>query len=603
MRLWIYVILLVQIPFIGMANQIDSLQKQIQRERNDSLRALLYVQLSYQFLTNMELDSCMATAKKGVLLSTQIGNESTTLLNYEFEGQCYYYLGLYRQSIEVFTETLRRGEKIGHYDIMARAHGMLGWIFIEQRRFNDARTAFESSISICTKQKIVGEDLALNYYGLGSVFSYRHSNIQNYKKGELYYDSALSLQPGLQIRERTYVIGELASLYRDGKNQLNKSTRLLKEAELLIREDKNHNDVYAYILAELAYNYSLSKDYSSSRIFANKAVAIYDQLPFKRKMTSVYELLAETYNEIGDSKKAFQMEQLNRILSDSIYSLRNIELVEEINAQFESEKRQREIQALTQSNLINALNLKNSHRTIIIMSGGSAAVLILVSLIFYNRNRYQRRIKEVEMQQMLNEEKQRIAKDLHDNIGTQLTSLALAIGNLETDQSQISTRVSHLRDNIDATMVELRDTIWAIHKSEVTMLEFRDRVDNLFWRLREQVATIRFIVVFNGDEFDKRKLKPIQAVNLFRVVQEAVNNSLKHSGASEITLTFTLKNQSLLIIRMSDNGKGFDVNESHPTHNHFGLLNIQKRAEEMHGNFDLESVQGQGTTISIRCPL
>ncbi len=587
--------------FTLFTNPSDSLQQIILHEPSDSVKAFLYAQLSYEYLTDMELDSCMTTAKRGVLLSKKIGNETAALLNYEFEGQYFYYRGLYRQSIEVFTETLKEGEKIGRHDIVVRSYGMLGWIFIEQRRFNDALNAFEKSISICKKHRIEGEDLALNYYGLGSAYAYRHSNIQNYELGELYYDSALAVQPGLQIREKVYVLGELGSLYRDGKDDIHKSMLLLQEAERLIRNDKHHNDVYAYVVSEIAYNYSLLNDHANSRLFANKAVAIYDQLPFKRKMTSVYELLAETFDQIDDSKNAFRMEHLNRILSDSIFSLRNIELVEEINAQYEAKKKQREIYDLTQANLINKINLENSQNMNLIVSGASALVLILLSLNFYNRNRYQKKIKEAEIKHMVNEEKQRIAKDLHDNIGTQLTSLSLAIGSLKNENGLTQERVSHLRENIDATIVELRDTIWAIHKEEVTLEEFKDRIDNLFWRLQDQTDGIRFIVDVSG-ELGLTKLKPVQAVNLFRVVQEAVNNSLKHSGAKEISLLITIEKELQLIIKVSDNGKGF-LTTNHPVAKHFGLINMRKRAEEMQGSLHVESLPDYGTTIAVICPL
>ncbi|MFM9840464.1 MAG: tetratricopeptide repeat protein [Cyclobacteriaceae bacterium] len=588
-------IVIQSVPVFG--NQTDSLREVINFESNDSIKAFLYVQLSYQYLTNMELDSCIASARRGVLLSKRSHNETAMVLNYEFEGQYFYYLGLYKQSIEVFTETLRQGEKIQRHDIVVRAYSMLGWIFIEQRRFKDALKAFQKSITICRQQKIVGEDLALNYYGLGSVYSYRHSDIQDYKLGESYYDSALSVKNGLQIREKVYVLGELGSLYRDGVNGIDKSMQLLHEAEKLIRNNENHRDTYAYIISEIAFNNVVLHDYETSRYFAHKAVAIYDQLPFNRKMTSVYELLADVFSQLGDAKQAFRMEHLNRVLSDSIFGQRNIKLVEEINAQYEAEKKEKEIHSLTQTNLINKLNLKNSQNIVAIIGGASALVLILLSLNFYNRSRYQRRIREAEINQGVHEEKQRIAQDLHDNIGTQLTSISMRLNQL-TDNPEIEhSKIRSLHEHTNALITELRDTLWVINKNTITLQEVADKISSMVWRMNQYDSGIELELTTEGIIADL-KIVPVQASNLFRIAQEAISNSLKHSKATKIEITLKNKPEEIEL-SVCDNGVGFDTSQA-AMHEHYGIANIKRRALEMSGYITINSQRNEGTKIVVR---
>ncbi|HEY5823874.1 MAG TPA: ATP-binding protein, partial [Cyclobacteriaceae bacterium] len=235
-----------------------------------------------------------------------------------------------------------------------------------------------------------------------------------------------------------------------------------------------------------------------------------------------------------------------------------------------------------------------------VVSIGLLMVLTLVVIIFRNRQRYQKQLKEIELNAKIRQEKERIAQDLHDNIGTQLTMVASELNKLSREPIFNSDQVKHLHQNMNATLVELRDTIWAINKDEVSLEEIENRINNLFWRLRQNDDSVNFQLK-TVDTAAKQKLSPAEAVNLFRIIQEAINNSLKHSKATEVTVILERKSNQIHLT-VSDNGVGFLLEETEQIE-HYGMGNMKKRAKEIDAHFSLTSKPGVGTFIQLQLNL
>lgn len=231
------------------------------------------------------------------------------------------------------------------------------------------------------------------------------------------------------------------------------------------------------------------------------------------------------------------------------------------------------------------------------------AILAVTALIFfiYFRSKYKSRLLKLEMAEKLKAEKERIAQDLHDNIGSKLVSLSLGLNQVVKQYDIANETAEMIYSNVNTTVTELRDTIWAIQKEGVTIAEFCDKIKNLVWRLRQNNGSVQYDLQIKTEQGDNI-LKPSQAINLHRIVQEAIANSQKHSNASLVSI-YVFYDESIdrLYIKIEDNGRGFEMNASGDEH--YGLKNMRSRAEEIAALIEITSKIGDGTRIAISLPL
>ena len=143
----------------------------------------------------------------------------------------------------------------------------------------------------------------------------------------------------------------------------------------------------------------------------------------------------------------------------------------------------------------------------------------------------------------------------------------------------------------------LRDTIWAIHSETVTLPEFQVKIRQFLRKQQDLFGSCR--LVFEADGVASLTLTSVQALNLFRIVQEALNNALKHAGASQITVSCQLTTDQLFCLTIRDNGRGFVMDEQLDAEPHYGLLNMNHRAAELNGYCQIESVVNSGTSVSV----
>ncbi|WP_394990929.1 7TM-DISM domain-containing protein [Emticicia sp.] len=193
-------------------------------------------------------------------------------------------------------------------------------------------------------------------------------------------------------------------------------------------------------------------------------------------------------------------------------------------------------------------------------------------------------------------ERENISRDLHDNVGSQLSVIASNLDNigfLAEKQKLTPEKVETVNEFVREAIQSLRDTIWATHQETFSLAEFRARVQQYIHKFY-QSETCQISV--NFDEND-RNLNSSQILNLFRIIQEALNNAIKYAQASHISINVKIFEKQIML-SIIDNGIGFDV-ESKKAEPHFGLLNMQKRVNEMDGKLEIQSKLGEGTKIEV----
>ncbi|MEJ7830040.1 MAG: histidine kinase [Segetibacter sp.] len=204
------------------------------------------------------------------------------------------------------------------------------------------------------------------------------------------------------------------------------------------------------------------------------------------------------------------------------------------------------------------------------------------------------------MQQTLQNERERISKDLHDHLGSNLVTIVAQVDNIETKLhskafAEASLTVQHLSHQTREVMNVLRETIWAVQENEHSLESFAIRIRTFLQRLFESCGISWQLKVSQDHEI---KLSPKQTLHLFRIIQEATQNIIKHSRASEVNYLFHAKNNCFEII-INDNGVGLNGNTNNRSSN--GLFNMQQRVRELNGTIVFETKSG--TVINIEIPV
>ena len=226
--------------------------------------------------------------------------------------------------------------------------------------------------------------------------------------------------------------------------------------------------------------------------------------------------------------------------------------------------------------------------------------LLLVAAIFYTIYRY--RIREYLKRQSI---RNRIALDLHDNIGSTLSSISIysQVARIYQDQQEEAS-LREVLDQIDKTageaIDEMSDMVWSINPRNDDMHSIVERMKSY---AAPFCAAKSIVFDFSSDaRIDKLNLEMIQRKNLYFIYKEVINNALKYSGCTKVEVLLILEN-SVFRLMVRDNGKGFDVNAHRDgkfqTLSGNGLYNLERRATEIKAALIIDSRPGGGTMVEL----
>jgi signal transduction histidine kinase/ligand-binding sensor domain-containing protein len=226
-------------------------------------------------------------------------------------------------------------------------------------------------------------------------------------------------------------------------------------------------------------------------------------------------------------------------------------------------------------------------------------IVLMMGLASYSffRVRYKRKLLELEMQNRIRSEKERIARDLHDSLGGQLSSISIGLNRLAKEESDGD--VQPIQDMADHAITELRNSLWVMDKEYISISELEQRINGLFWQYRKTEVPID--LQLNVDSIlNNVRMPSSKAGHLFRIIQEAAQNTRKHSGATQFRISFE-KLSHHIQLTISDNGIGFDKSRQQEGE-HYGMNNMSHRAAQINASLTVESEPGNGVRIVVQVP-
>lgn len=304
----------------------------------------------------------------------------------------------------------------------------------------------------------------------------------------------------------------------------------------------------------------------------------------------LYENLKEMYKSFYLEKEAVK-EKINSHVNDNDYQLYNNQLIS-------LESRVNTLNAVIQLFDSNSQFGKNENE--IESNNGSFSYANSDNANSKNANLINKRLQVLDIQER---ERQRIARDLHD---TSLQNLAHIVHKIELssmyiDQDSIKAKLelAAINKSLKSVIQEIRNTIFDLRPMTFDDLGFKESFDRLVDRMKE---TSNIQIDYNIEDIGCNN--SLILMTIFRIVEECVNNAIKHSDGSRVFFEVKKDNESNCIIIVSDNGKSFNAKEVLSVEDrHFGLCILRERVNLLSGTINIDSRPENGTVIKIIIPL
>ena len=498
-------------------------------------------------------------------------------------------IGNYADALNTRLEILKMAEKSKNCHDIAFAHWRVGVMqyYIKDRKAalktNYIAKRYIDSCGIDTIKSMICNNIGVLYFTDAihdSAILYFNKTLDALKNTNRYAEKA-------RVHS---LIGELY-LYIKGKPNFAESKRNLDLAQIDSDLSKDYKIQY-YVYLRYCEYYTMSNNLKLAKQYAQQAYdLVYSNNGRIEDKIYVTRILAQQM-ALPKNSKVNELYDQFVILRDSVFKTETATKIADYKVLYETEKKETQNKLLQQEISLKQSKIDARNKTII---GLLICVLLIVILIAWRLNviKLKKKLAEIENEKKLQHDRERISRDLHDNVGGQLSYVMFSLeGNEELTQEKRINKNHQLANALRDVTGNLRETIWALNKQELTL---QDIADKLKLYTRNIFAYQEVKLKFEENITNDISLNPVYALNLFRICQEIINNVFKHANATELTITFK-KNENITIA-ISDNGCGFNIDST--KENSFGLTSLKSRAEEINAIINIESTINKGTIITL----
>jgi two-component system, NarL family, sensor kinase len=506
------------------------------------------------------------------------------------------------EALDLELKMLAEAEKAQHTLSQLFLMNYIGATYLNTNNYPEAVKTWKTAYGII-KEKNSPENEEIETYIQNNFIKYYLNLYAGNPTPALKDTIIFFLEKNIALCKKTESMGVLATAlsYQALFHNLQKQTTLaeadLKEA-LLIRKKI---DDPLYIIDDyknLANFYLLNKQYDKCFSAANEGLSVCNIKKITEPSIELYGVIARACKMQNNYKDYSATLEKIMVLADSSRQINSQEKIADIQTKYEVQKKE---------TLIMQQKLDLFRRNIFLYGGG-IAIILLLSFLGYRFKKYQQRQKmEMEQKRKQNElavkdaeenERKRIAAELHDNLGVQANAILHSSSLLSGEKENNKNIVEDLQDTAKEMLLNLRETLWAMKTTDVMAKDLWLRIINFMKQMSRHYTGIEFKL--EGEAPENFIITSNRALNIVLVLQETVNNAVKHASAKTITAKSIIQSNSWQLV-IEDDGKGFNPAEAVLKNEGYGLANIGERAKA--GNFTAVIEPGftRGTiaTISI----
>jgi len=531
---------------------------------------------------------------KALALFQSIRDTNKIMVLYANIGNNYKNLGYFEKAIQYHLEALGYANDHGKYVAAARAYNNIGLIY--EKIGNDEK-ALENYLAMVQPAERSGDKKTLTvcYGNIGATYQ----NLgQNEKALEfLTRARAVNEMAGYKT-EALYNMTNIATCLND----LGRYKEALKISQEAISQASAINDAETVGFGHLSAAEALHKmkKYGDAERHLMSALNIARNVKNRNLEMAVEERYSLLYETTGKAKEALMHLKTLAVLKDSVYNTERHEQIAMLQTKYEAHEKDEALNRKNGEIAESLFKIKSKNRLLGITTIGAVGLILLIGLLMRNA-----KLKEQKMQQegalikaesvaRLQEEKLRISRELHDNVGGQLTFINSSLQRLKPSPED-ALLLKETQNLTLSTVRELRNAVWLINHQEFSLEAFGAKLHDYIRSLPTNGLKVALAIDGNVEQ----RLQSLTASHIFRIVQETINNALKHAHATALTVQIHAADAQLNLVS-SDNGTGFDPAKKAEG---YGLLNMKTRIEELGGKFEVHSIPGKGTTIRINVPL
>ncbi len=540
-------------------------------------------------------------------------------------GYCYARSGNYEMAQQDFFLALYLRRAIHHADT-AKSLAAIAFTYEKIGEYDKAKEYFEIAEQACINQERhythagLLNDLANMYFNIGDAENSLNTFNRAINKWHYIRENASVVKTSndLGIVEayvlRSRVLHELNRNY-EAKADIDSALKIANQSrdlEILVWSHQR--------LGEFLFH---QKKYEQAKKSLEIAYQHSQGTNLSAKQRDITSLLAKVYNILGKNKKAFDYLSLSKNLSDSILNQEKLREINRLEYQFEFEKKEQELiceqeQDKQKIDLLESELLLEQRAQLILWGGIVATILIATLFILFLYYRYRAKSKLAQKQAELNrqklieaektqkllsakfmiegqeKERERLARDLHDDLGSQLAAIKLHIENMDTHNGQEFNQTKTRINNIYEDVRRISHNLMPLSLSKAGLpAAVKD--------LSQNISTTKKLQIDVQTMGLENRLEATTEVMLFRIIQEAMKNIIRHADASNVVVQL-INDGNLLSLTIEDDGIGF-YQSKNEKYRGLGIKSMQSRVEFLNGKMDIKSKKGEGTSIYVEVGL
>lgn len=572
-------------------------------------RYLLWYAGIYTIATRF--DSAEYYYDKSLPLIEELKNDSITAQYYQNKGTLYMYKGQNEQSATYMIKSVEIMEKMKEKapaSILLSAYMNLSGIFNSLKQPEKALVFDKKALEHKAPYMNTGE-YAMLYFNLANTY-YQLNENEICKK---YLDSARLFNKQFpNSRAQLNILGGLGNYFE----RIQKQDSALSYFKQALAISKESGDLYfftEYATSAAGILLKQQKNKEGEQLLQEALIYAKEFNDFFI-LAEIYKGLKEIAVRNGNFKKAYEYSELSRNNHDSASSLEIKNTVLNLEARYENKRKETEIANLQLSNKVKELAVLKRNRWLIIGSVSSVSLLLLLGLLYRNSRQKQiiaekdQKLKEeqikflerqqqvVSLQSMINgqeTERTRIAKDLHDGLGGLFSTIKMYFSTLQHEKTELKSEPLFTKsyDFINTASEEVRRIAHNMMPEVLIKLGLIQASQELC----NSISAGKLLNVSMQSYGMEKRLNASTEVMLFRILQELLNNIIKHAEATEAIIQFN-REGNRLSITVEDNGRGFNLAETDGK-THAGLSSVESRVNYLNGKLSIDSQKEVGTTV------
>lgn len=606
-------IVLNELALIYQRTDLEKLKHITQQTRHFALRSNDPLINAYGFLTmgvyynhTGLLDSAIYALKQARQLGVDVENHTIQIKANGSLGRALITAGKAQEALENLFEALRLLKKHpDKKDTEWRVRTNVAWAYLELKQYEECIRFGNENIVL------------MQAPGLQWIAAYTYNNVAVAYGALKQYDSARFLiDKSIAITKANGDIFTLANAYfilgkiyaETGQLQLALQQYL---AAIPLREKVGNPSYIISDLYAIADLYHQMGDYKNGVKTATAALKVAEQYNLLLKFDGTYLALAKNYEGLKDYKNSSMYYNLWALAKDSVYRRSHTDAIAEMQTKYETEKKEQQL-ALQQATM--AKQEAHLQRTYFVIAALGIILTLLVIISLLLRSRYKRKQQLAEKHQELavreayisatiesqENERKRVAQDLHDGMGQLIAALRMMVGQISpgTDQQERLQVVEKSEKILNDMHREVRGVAFNLMPQTLIQRGLVPALQEMALRINESG---KMKVAISSFEMPDR-LPEVQEISIYRIVQEWTTNVIKYAKATRINIDL-VADEGELRITLEDNGQGFDVVALQQSPGN-GWKNIQSRVGLLKGFLDLDThPTRQGTTLSLQVPL